>query len=79
MLIYVRCITYNYTGKDKHLFSLKPTDTLQSFKEKIMKTFNVGEKIDLFDDKTEQILDTYDRPLRECFSPDRFYSVTFSE
>lgn len=79
MLIYVRCITYDHKGKDKHLFNVKPTDTLLSFKQKIMKEFNVGEKIDMFDDKTERILDSYDQPISECFSVDRFYSVTFSE
>lgn len=78
MLIYVNCITYGYFGKG-HLFTVNDNDTLQSLKEKIVKHFGSSEHIDMFDDATEQLLDDYDRPLRDSFSSSPFYSVTFGE
>ncbi len=78
MFIYVKCVTYGYFGKN-HLFTVKPNDTLLSLKEKIMKHFKVGENIHIFDDKTEHLLTSYDDCLKDCFSPDVFYSVTFGE
>lgn len=79
MLIYVNCITYGYFGKG-HLFTVNASDTLQSFKDKIVSHFQSSENIDIFDDATEQLLDSYDSTLRDCFSPSTpFYSITFSE
>jgi hypothetical protein len=93
MLIYVKCLTYGYQGKD-HLISIKSTETLSVFKEKIMNLFNVGENIHIFDDKTERLLtnNSYendeldislrpsdDKQISYCFAKDSFYSVSFSE
>ncbi len=80
MLIYVRCITYGYYGKNDHLFNVNSTDTLSSFQQKIVDHFKPGKKIDMFDDETETLLDSYDRPLKECFLPtSNIFSITFSE
>ena len=79
MMIYVRCITYGYKGKYDHLFTeVKATETLGSFKEKVMKHFKVDDNIDMFDDSTEQLLDSYDCSLKECLTPMMGgYSITF--
>jgi hypothetical protein len=91
MLIYVKCLTYGYQGKD-HLISIKSTETLSAFKEKIMDLFKVGENIHIFEDKTETLLTNYsyddsydydndkeDKQIGDCFTKDSFYSVSFSE
>lgn len=78
MLIYVKCLTYGY-GESAHLFTVNASETLQSFKEKIVSHFHSSENIDMFDDTTEQLLDSYNSSLRDCFSPSSFYSITFSE
>ena len=83
MLIYVKCLTYGYQGKD-HLISIKSTETLSAFKEKIMNLEKVGENIHIFEDKTETLLTNYsydkeDKQIGDCFTKDSFYSVSFSE
>ena len=79
MLIYVRCITYGFRGKNDHFFTVKPTDTLLSLKKKIIDHFKSSEDIHMFDDQTEQLLESYDRPVKECFSDGPIYSLTFGE
>jgi hypothetical protein len=80
MLIYTKCLTFGYEGKD-HLINVKPTDTLLSFKEKIMSLFKVDSNIDVFDDKTERTLNFEDSDLliRDAFQKDSFYSVSFAK
>ena len=82
MFIYVKCLTYGYQGKD-HLMSIKPTDTLMSFKDRIISLFKVGKNINIFDDNTEEIIDSYDddedKNIVDYFKKDSFYSVSFCE
>jgi hypothetical protein len=82
MFIYVKCLTYGYQGKD-HLMSVKPTDTLMSFKDRIISLFKVGKNINIFDDNTEEIIDSYDndedKNIVDYFKKDSFYSVSFCE
>lgn len=77
MLIYVKCLIFDYQGKPDTLFNIKSSDTLLIFKQKIMKYFNVNENIDIIDDSTEKILDSYDMPISDCFEKSSFYSVSF--
>lgn len=80
MMILVRNITYGYYGKNDHIFTVKNDDTLLSLKEKILAHFKISKKIDMFDDKTEQLLDDFDQPLSNFFSPKEiFHSLTFGE
>ena len=82
MLIYVRCVTYGYTGDARgHLFNLNKNDTLQSLKDKIVTHFQSSENIHMFDDSTEQLIDLFESPLSDCFSASSapFYSITFAE
>jgi hypothetical protein len=76
MLIYVKCLTYGYYGKD-HLISCRSTDNLMEFKKRIMELFKVGYDIDIFDDKTERILDSFEDNLYDCFQKSSFCSVSF--
>ncbi len=79
MLIYTKCLTYGYKGKD-HLIRMKKDNTFLDFKEEIIKLFKVDkkDKIQIFDDKTERVIDyDDDHPILDCFSPDSFYSVSF--
>lgn len=77
MMIFVRCITYD-NDKNSHLFNMKSSDTLLAFKKKVMEHFKVDDNIHMFDDRTEQLLESYNQPLCDCFS-DPLPSVTFGE
>lgn len=85
MLIYVKCLTYGYKGKKDQLISVKSTDTISSFREKVIKNFNLdGTKdIYMFEDKTERLLncycEEYNYIISDYFSNDNFQSVSFSE
>lgn len=81
MMIFVRNITYGVYGKNDHLFTVNKNDTLLSLKEKIISHFKTSSSsIEMFDDKTEQLLNNYDQLLCHCFSPsDKFPSITFGE
>jgi hypothetical protein len=63
--------------------SVKPTDTLMSFKDRIISLFKVGKNINIFDDNTEEIIDSYDndedKNIVDYFKKDSFYSVSFCE
>ena len=81
MLIFVRNITYDFYGKNDHLFTVKNNDTVSSLKDKILTHFKIskGVDIDMFNDKTEQLLDENDQLLSDCFGNGHFQSITFSE
>jgi hypothetical protein len=85
MLIYVKCLTYEYKGKKDQLISVKSTDTISSFREKVMKKFNIDENKDIymFEDKTERMLncecEDYQYIISDYFSNDNFQSLSFSE
>lgn len=85
MLIYVKCLTYGYKGKKDQLISVKSTDTISSFREKIVKNFNIDDTKDIymFEDKTERLLkcdcEEYKYIISDYFSNDNFQSVSFSE
>lgn len=85
MLIYVKCLTFGYKGKTEHLISVKSTDTISSFREKVIKNFKIDENKDIymFEDKTERLLncecEEYKYIISDYFSNDNFQSVSFSE
>jgi hypothetical protein len=79
MLIYTKCLIFGYEGED-HLISVKPIDTLLSFKEKIMSLFKVDDNLVVIDDNTERSLNFEDSDLliQDVFQKKSFYSVSFA-
>lgn len=76
-MIYVRNITYGFYGKHDHFFGVDKNETFFTMIEKIRTHFRLPfqSKIEMFDDKTEQLIENDEEFQTILRTP--FASITF--